>query len=697
MRKLLLLTALILGFGHLQAEQLFILFDGTCGDRVQYEQAVAQQPRISYYSYHFPLAGGVRLMLETGAEGQTVQSYLPQGYVYCGDARLNAELATRIKSGQDRAFILTPTANGQYIIHPVQMASVLRRSGNEFQYESSLTGYQFDMNNGIIGENLSYNNSAGAKVYFEGRETSPCTGYFLFRQLNPEAPYPVIDYRISPEIGLIERRMGSDGVTTAGGVLLARTVNDIPVSDYIATICTNATLAARNATTPAPPPAPAPTAYGTNPVYTPPSYGTPVVPNAQPESNAYVPPTTVTSRQTHTVKKGETLFGISHQYGTTVAALQTENGMSGTTVYPGQQLTVSTTTTTSAPQPTAPQPYTPTSAPQAYGGTTAAPQPYAVPPAPQPYATSTPAPQPTASTAPPATTARSGGLYDNTHVVQPGETVASIALKYGYTSAKFREMNELGPNDYARVGQRLKTSDCNCPAAAAPMPTTPATTPVPSAYGSTAAPAANGTTPQPAAPTSYGRPAVTTPQPYTTTPAAPTGTVMPRPQPVGTPLNTGGTAPAPAPTTTAPAVAPGTTISNSPNFGQPVPNVSAAPSRTMSQMERSTPAPATYGQAPATTPSAATLSYPVPVFSNGQPATTPAGNAPATYGGTPVTNGAPANAPAQPDSRAFHIVQEGETVYSISQRYGLTTDQLRNLNGMRATDVILPYQKLYVQ
>lgn len=48
---------------------------------------------------------------------------------------------------------------------------------------------------------------------------------------------------------------------------------------------------------------------------------------------------------THTVAKGESLYLISKQYGTTVATLKSDNGLSGNTIYPQQQLRVNTETT----------------------------------------------------------------------------------------------------------------------------------------------------------------------------------------------------------------------------------------------------------------------------------------------------------------------------------------------------------------
>ena len=43
-----------------------------------------------------------------------------------------------------------------------------------------------------------------------------------------------------------------------------------------------------------------------------------------------------------------------------------------------------------------------------------------------------------------------------------GETVASIALQNGYTEPRFRQINNLGPNDYLMVGQTVITDHCDC-------------------------------------------------------------------------------------------------------------------------------------------------------------------------------------------------------------------------------------------
>ena len=699
-----LLLALGLAAPALHAEQLFVLFDGTCGDRITYAQTTAQQQRTDYFVYHFAYEGGDHLLLETGNEGGTLQNYLPQNYLYCGNPNLSANLAGAVNDPNHQVYILLPTANNQYLIHPVQRAAVLRERGNVFTYQSLLSGYQFDTENGIIGENLATEGN-NAKVYFEGRESGPCGGSFLFRQLKPRATYPVIDYKISPSIGILERHLGQDGVNNSGGSIVAQLVNGIPVRNHLQTICQPQVAQVQPAQ---------PQAYGTqqpvpvNPavVYQPTGN---VNPGVQPESQAYQttsPPTTSTQQVTHTVTKGETLYAVARKYGSNVDAIKAQNGLTSNTVFPGQRLTVTTSAMTAANpignnrgnatalNPTVPTvPYNP--------GSVAASNPGAAQPT--PYGTVA---TPSAYGSQQVSRGQTAVYGEDTHTVQPGETVASIALKYGYTSAKFREMNELGPNEVVRVGERLKTTACNCPAA--PAPATPLSTAgqpaevAPSAYGTTA----------PAPPQAYGQPAATNVPPAYGQPAPAAqpqgyGTSAPaQPQPYGQPANqqpayrapAGYQAPAgqsPVPAGTTPRPATPAEITNSPNFGQVVPNAAAPPTATMGQLEgrtagqpkgTATPNPATYNSYPA--PATAPATAPPSTYTAPQPV-------PSAYG-TPVGATAPATAAPAATNRAFHLVQEGDSLYSIARRYGLTTDQLRQLNRLDSGSVIVPFQKLYV-
>lgn len=58
------------------------------------------------------------------------------------------------------------------------------------------------------------------------------------------------------------------------------------------------------------------------------------------DSSASATSTTSSSSSTHTVVSGDTLGRIASQHGTSVSALMSENGLSSTWIYPGDQLTI---------------------------------------------------------------------------------------------------------------------------------------------------------------------------------------------------------------------------------------------------------------------------------------------------------------------------------------------------------------------
>ncbi len=144
---------------------------------------------------------------------------------------------------------------------------------------------------------------------------------------------------------------------------------------------------------------------------------------------------------THVVQKGETLFRISLKYGISVDALRRANGLSGNLIYAGQTLIIPGT------------------------------------------GNNVPASNPDSGS-------QSAPATNGVHVVQRGETLFKISLKYGTTVAALQAANNItGSRIYA--GQTLKipsetsAGDVAVPSDPAPIPepTTPPAPPAPSGSG----------------------------------------------------------------------------------------------------------------------------------------------------------------------------------------------------------------------
>lgn len=205
-------------------------------------------------------------------------------------------------------------------------------------------------------------------------------------------------------------------------------------------------------------------------------------------------PATAQERATYVVQAGDTLFGVARAHGLSVAELRALNGLSGDVIRVGQRLVVRADgAAPRPPQPALPEPASePVRQPVAEPvPTPAAPldDPYEDAPAdvgqtddrqeglipPDPIPAGPPPPPP-----PPATITRvaiggtnsgqvvaggvSGGGEARVHVVERGETLFTIAQRYGTTVADLRTRNGLS-GDLISVGQRLAVAGGTRPAA----------------------------------------------------------------------------------------------------------------------------------------------------------------------------------------------------------------------------------------
>ena len=563
MRSLFVLLAL-LSWGRGYAAQIFLIFGQDCGERIRYTRTVADVPQMDYFSYSLPAGFGVRMILETDAAGATVRSRVPDGALTCANFSINESQAERINAGEDHLFVLTPTPDGRYRQQPVLMAALLDEMNGFVRYRSPFSAFRFDRENSVIGVNLDLGNE-GADVNFEGQQGSGCQSSFLIRQVKPNTAYPEIAYRIVPELGIVERHLTGDGRFSEGESIVAVEVNGKSLSEYLEGSCEKVAPA----TTFVPlyiEPEPAVVAGNEDPVPQTVNPETKTVPAA-----GEALPGTI-----HVVAAGETLYAISRRYNISVEEIRRANNLSGNAIRVGQELTIGTRLVAAPPV------YAPVPEPEPE---VVAPAPsILVPPAPANVAGTAPEAAPTrpqivipppANDAAPVATqtpqasplrVQEGAVAGGYHVVQSGETFASIARRYGYTVERFKEFNGLSAAPVALVGQRLRVSHCDCPDAAGERPE---------------------------------------PLPETTVTTYPAST---------------------------PVVAPGRQ--------NPV---------------RSYPSTATTSET------------------------------------TPPAYGAP-----QQQGRAYHTVREGDSLYGIARQYRITVETLRQLNDLAPADVIVPFQKLYV-
>jgi len=709
-------------FTSLGAADYYFLLDPSCMDRLEYEMSGnGNVAREVWFSYQ---VGNKKVLLEVGVNASQRISQL-DGTVYdCSNRPTSNYQLNQLRSQGNRLFLVralsTPDRgySSNYEAYELLSAGVLEVDAYNINLYHWQYSFQYRIDGSPQGQPLPGGSGAGRVVY-ERSEPNSCLTTYVFRQYFNFDQNAYIDIKIIPQIGIVGEYPNSPGTFPKNLV----SVNGNSLFSVVNRLCSSSASGSRtrggqNSTFGgSPSPAPAPVTPAPPPSPTP-----------QGGSSA--------SAKKHKVSRGETLWSISKRYNVEVSDLKAWNNLSSNSISANQELVVSP-----APGP----------APATRGGSTSF---MAAPPTASNQVGSSPSEFPTGASRDPvwaqpppvpqnigAASRNDWRTTDGYHTVQPGETVEALARQYGYTEARFRYMNQLGPDDIVRPNQVLKTLDQ--PRSAAPYGTIPSTpfgsrgeesavtsysTPGMSNYnldqlysqtdpnqfpfepyksenspsfpgqagagsGFNPTSGSDWAAPSPAAPPSYEvAPPASIPTP--TTPSYPSSTVPPS---YDTPAVNyqpgGGTTDQPAQSYVPPGGAPGGGASQ-PAPGQAgsttLPTQNTLPTFNTNTRGGSSPA---FSYSPGGTPPPATSPSP---SSYGQPSTrggsanTPFGS---SIGTTTIT---PQNSDPQ-EIVSTHVVQPGETLQTISSRYGVSVSKLRSLNNLEKDDQLNPYQRLYIQ
>lgn len=584
------------------AENIYILYSQDCMNKMEYDR---KNEGKDFFAFQINTNQDEHIILEVDKEATQTLNSLPTPFIGCYNGKFDKKLVQTVNRNINNYFVVTRSGK-KFEVHPINFASHYKKSGEWITYTSPKYSFRFNLIAGTIGENISQ--SKDAKVYFEGVLPEECYNAYLFRQFPSGQNKEFIDIKFVPEVGLINEQIGTTpGDDSKGNSTLVR-VNKSRYSRYLSQLCGN----------PVKEESPMPMAYSDEQQKDVPKDWTAKGGNAMEET---LPPPP--APEFHTVAKGETLYGIARKYNVSVNDIKKWNHKRTTNIKRGERLRISKTITSKPSTMTAKSGQVVWDKNKKKNS--------------QAKVISRPVTKPTTH----IPNSKNTGTY---HTVRPGETVAYLAMKYGYTEARFRKMNHLKSTAPLKVNQRVIVNDCPCAEDEYSLSPSEFTSKSGSKTKvSTYKKGVSSTRKTPDAPAPYYHPEFT---------------------------KKGGTA--------------HTAKVNEDFDDEPM------------AYSTSTSGPEVKFNKTTEERSISDYYYPSPVGKKRTTYPTPESKKLQEKDLTPkgvtneVING------SDGVNRKVHIVQEGETLYRIAKYYNMKVEDIRKLNHLERGEVLMPYQRLYV-
>ncbi len=481
---------LLLGtvYTNAQNNKMYVEYNNDCMTRMEYKAMGQAQSgnKIHYYVQNVP---NTRLILEL-RKGNGVRMNAKPGYVQpCSRIQYNENLMMKVNTGEIDLYVVSRDKNG-YMSNYVESISIIKDYTNSLSFNSFTYGFKYQKNALDPTTNMAANVDAD-DVMYRGETGYNCLTNYTFRHSTKNTCGTYTDVTFSPKLGVLKMTEFENPQFSNGSNEILKDyqllyINNLPVDNFLGSYCQGRTpkdptlyvaptvipdeFASRGsdivikpttpiiATTPKPTPAPQvvkPQVLPknnskdfTNGIQVGSEYGEPVVPvtNYVAECNAYK------RKGYHIVRPKESLYSISRMTGISMDNLADWNAIENRKVIPAcSELRLTPPT------------------PDMYDALTLKSD-FIQKDAKAPVTKKKEEVKKSSENEilvakgeakkvnkKPATVPEIEGI----HIVQDGETLYSIAKKYGYTAEKFMKINEL-ESDIISPNMVLKTTDCAC-------------------------------------------------------------------------------------------------------------------------------------------------------------------------------------------------------------------------------------------
>lgn len=211
---------------------LYIQFDPTCMNQLEYRYTYSGQDLLMYAMNK----GEDELyFFKIGSNTPATTASLPKGTISCRNVTLSSSDVNAINAGGRLAYIVHKVQNG-YLSMPVEAAGQIFRAGTSFVFRSPSYDFLLDTANINYARNLSQPGVASA-VYLTGMRDYDCRRQYSFRLEPVSDDLPRMDIELIPGVGLVSNRSGRNGSEMEQNVYRLLKINGIGMEEYITASC----------------------------------------------------------------------------------------------------------------------------------------------------------------------------------------------------------------------------------------------------------------------------------------------------------------------------------------------------------------------------------------------------------------------------------------------------------------------------
>ena len=198
-----------------------------------YEYAKDGNEETPYLFFHLKVSDNEKIILEAG-EDYTPRQYKPAGTEGCADLDRDEKFVDDVNKGTLEVFVVQEHTYG-FRIYKVKKAEYYYNTNIAFGSRSENYAFSYYYNQASSG-NLATKGST-ADVFFSEKDDNDCLSRYKFRIKTDPSRSSMSDLTILPEIGILYKKADPTPPLAVGEKLELRKINNYSIVDYLGLIC----------------------------------------------------------------------------------------------------------------------------------------------------------------------------------------------------------------------------------------------------------------------------------------------------------------------------------------------------------------------------------------------------------------------------------------------------------------------------